>query len=235
MLGLLSGDVLLTRWLVGSAAAGEYQVALQIGNIPFVLAVALFNAWGPLVLSRPLADRWTWTATTGAALVGVVVVGAGLVTGAAPFVAEVLTGADFDATAIAVAVSPLGLVSVLYMVYQGSSLAVLDAERTGRLAGNALVALVVLVVLALGLSGSGLLGIAVAKVAAYATLTVLTVLAGRRHLHWHRSAWAAVAVAVVVSLVTSVATGYAVHVAVVVVMAVGGVVVAPRMLRALRR
>ena len=76
MLGLLSGDVLLTRWLVGDAATGAYQVALQLGNMPFVLAVALFNAWGPLVLSHPLDRRWQWTARTGTALTAVVGLGA---------------------------------------------------------------------------------------------------------------------------------------------------------------
>ena len=76
MLGLLSGDVLLTRWLVGEAATGAYQVALQLGNMPFVLAVALFNAWGPLVLSHPLDRRWRWTARTGTALTAVVGLGA---------------------------------------------------------------------------------------------------------------------------------------------------------------
>ncbi len=234
MLGLLSGDVLLARWLLGSVAAGEYQVALQIGNIPFVLAVALFNAWGPLVLSRPPADRWSWTATTGAGLVGVVVVGAGLVAAASPFVAAVLTGDGFDVAAIASAASLLCLVSVVYMVYQGSSLAVLDAERTGRLAVNALVALLVLVGLAVALSGAGLVGIAVAKVAAYGVLTLLTVVSGRRHLRWPRAAWVAMAIGAAAALAASVTTGYAVHLVVLVVMVVGGAVVAPRVVRALR-
>ncbi|MEO7753739.1 MAG: polysaccharide biosynthesis protein, partial [Terracoccus sp.] len=234
MLGLLSGDVLLTRWLLGSVAAGEYQVALQIGNIPFVLAVALFNAWGPLVLSRPLADRWSWTAATGAGLVGVVVVGAGLVTAASPLVAAVLTGDGFDVAAIASAASLLCLVSVVYMVYQGSSLAVLDAERTGRLAVNALVAVVVLVGLAVLLSGAGLIGIAVAKVVAYATLTLLTVVSGNRHLRWPRQAWVAVGVGAGAAVAASITTGYAVHLVVLAVMVVGGAVVAPRVVRALR-
>ena len=234
MLGLLSGDVLLTRWLVGTAAAGEYQVALQIGNIPFVLSVALFNAWGPLVLSRPLADRWAWTARTGAALVAVVVIGAGIVSGLSYWLAYVLAGEAFDVATIARTASLLCLVSVTYMVYQGSSLAVLDAERTGRLALNALIALGLLVGLALLVSGSGYLGIALAKVAAYATLMALTVAAGRRHLRWHREAWVAVAVAGVVALVTALDAGTVGHVAVLVVMAFGGLLMAPRVLGALR-
>ncbi|MCU1536255.1 MAG: polysaccharide biosynthesis protein [Humibacillus sp.] len=235
MLGLLSGDVLLTRWLLGAAAAGEYQVALQIGNIPFVLAVALFNAWGPLVLSRPLVDRWSWTARTGSALVVVVTVGAGLVTGAALVLAHLLAGPSFDVVAVATAVSFLALVAVAYMVYQGSSLAVLDAERTGALARNALLALAVLVGLAAALRGWGILGIAVAKLVAYGVLMATTVLEGRRDLRWPGQAWAALAGGLVVAVVTAVAGGAVTRLVVIAVMLAVGAVAAPRVLRALRR
>ena len=235
MLALLSGDVLLTRWLIGAEAAGEYQVALQIGNIPFVLAVALFNAWGPLVLSRPLADRWSWTSSTGAGLVAVVALGAGLVTGASSLVAPILAGPDFDIAAITAAVAPLCLVSVFYMLYQGSSLAVLDAERTGRLAVAALVAVGVLVALAATLAGLGLIGVAVAKVAAYATLTGLTVAAGRSHLRWPRGAWAVLVVALVVAVVTVLGASGPVHLTVLALTVVGGAVLAPTVLRVVRR
>ena len=90
MLGLLSGDVLLARVLVGEAGAGSYQVALQLGNMPFVLAVALFNAWGPLVLSHPIERRWAWTARTGTALTTVVAAGAAGVALLGPWLVAVM-------------------------------------------------------------------------------------------------------------------------------------------------
>ena len=189
MLGLLSGDVLLTGWLVGTAAAGEYQVALQLGNMPFVLAVALFNAWGPLVLSRPLADRWAWTARTGTALTTVVGAGAAGVALLGPWLVAVMAAPTFDRTAIVRALGVVSTVAVSYMVYQGSSLAVLDAERTGRLAWAALAALAVLVVAAWLLTSStalGLVGVAVAKALAYLVLMASTTWAAVRHstLRW---------------------------------------------------
>ena len=233
MLGLLSGDVLLTRWLVGASEAGEYQVALQIGNIPFVLAVALFNAWGPLVLSRPTQDRWAWTRRSGTALLSVVVVGAGLVAGTSYWISYVLAGPDFEIAAIGSTAALLTLVSVIYMLYQGSSLAVLDSERTGWLAAGALAGLAVMVALAVALAPVGsIMGVALAKVAGYLTLTVVTVVAGRRDLRWPKQAWLALGVAVVA---TALSLNPVSGVVAVVLMLVGAVVVGPTALRVLRR
>ncbi len=188
MLGLLSGDVLLTRWLVGEAATGAYQVALQLGNMPFVLAVALFNAWGaaravapprPTVAvdgphrhrpdrrrrprcgggraARPVARRPSWPAPAS-------------------------TTSRWSGRS-----GSICTVAVSYMVYQGSSLAVLDAERTGRLAWAALAALAVVVALALWLAPlHGIVGVAVAKALGYAVLMGLTTWFARGHspLRW---------------------------------------------------
>ena len=233
VLGLLSGDVLLTRWLVGASEAGEYQVALQIGNIPFVLAVALFNAWGPLVLSRPTQDRWAWTRRSGTALLSVVVVGAGLVAGTSYWISYVLAGPDFEIAAIGSTAALLTLVSVIYMLYQGSSLAVLDSERTGWLAAGALAGLAVMVALAVALAPVGsIMGVALAKIAGYLTLTVVTVVAGRRDLRWPKQAWLALGVAVVA---TALSLNPVSGVVAVVLMLVGAVVVGPTALRVLRR
>ncbi|MFM6847829.1 MAG: lipopolysaccharide biosynthesis protein [Terrabacter sp.] len=233
MLGLLMGDVLLVNRLLGNAAAGSYQVALQLGNIPFVLAVALFNGWGPLVLSRPLADRWTWARRSGTALLTVVVVGAGLVAGVSYWVSFVLAGEGFDVGAIGGTAALLTFVAVTYMLYQGSSLAVLDSERTGWLAVGALAGLAVMAGLAVVLAPHLFLaGVALAKVAGYLTLTVVTVVVGWRELRWPVEAWLAVGVAV---LATVLSLHQLSGVLAVVLLLVGGAIIAPRVLRTLRR
>ena len=241
MLGLLSGDVLLTRWLVGEAATGAYQVSLQLGNMPFVLAVALFNAWGPLVLSRPLDRRWRWTARTGTALTAVVGLGAAGVALLGPWLVTLMAGPGFDHVAMVGALGVICTVAVFYMVYQGSSLAVLDAERTGRLAWAAVVSLAVVVALALWLAPlHGIVGIAVAKALGYAVLMGLTTWFARGHspLRWPPRLWLVVAAAVVVALLGAAApveggAAWLRLVAAAVVAAVG-LLLAPRILRTLR-
>ena len=241
MLGLLSGDVLLTRWLVGEAATGAYQVALQLGNMPFVLAVALFNAWGPLVLSHPLDRRWRWTARTGTALTAVVGLGAAGVSLLGPWLVTLMAGPGFDRVAMVGALGVICTVAVSYMVYQGSSLAVLDAERTGRLAWAAVAALGVVVALAVWLAPlHGIVGIATAKALGYAVLMGLTTWFARGHspLRWPPRLWLVVTVAVVVALVGAVAPveGGAAWLRLLAAAAVAaaGLLLAPRILRTLR-
>ncbi|GAA5033692.1 hypothetical protein GCM10023258_33760 [Terrabacter aeriphilus] len=192
MLGLLSGDVLLARALVGESGAGSYQVALQLGNMPFVLAVALFNAWGPLVLSHPVGERWVWTARTGTPLVGVVAAGAAGVALLGPWLVAVMADPGFDHLAMVRALGLVCTVSVSYMLYQGSSLAVLDAERTGRLASAAFVGLSLLLTVSVVLTNldAGIAGVAAAKAVAYVVLMGVTTWYARTDgpLRWPRPA-----------------------------------------------
>jgi O-antigen/teichoic acid export membrane protein len=241
LLGLLMGDVLLTRWLLGEAATGGYQVALQLGNMPFVLSTALFNAWGPLVLSHPLERRAAFTARTGSALTVIVGLGALGVALLGPWLVAVMAPASFGHVELVRTLGPLVGVAVLYMVYQGGSLAVLDAERTGRLAWSALAALVVLVVVAIPLSGAGTVGIAVAKLAGYAVLAGTTTWFAVRHSPLRWPPWVgAFAVAVIAAaalvggLLPLVGPGAWIRVALAVLVAALAVAVAPRVLRALR-
>jgi O-antigen/teichoic acid export membrane protein len=247
MLGLLSGDVLLTRWLVGEAGAGSYQVALQLGNMPFVLAVALFNAWGPLVLSHPLDRRWAWTARTGTALTTVVAAGAAGVALLGPWLVALMAepASGFDHVAMVGALGVVSTVSVSYMLYQGSSLAVLDAERTGRLASASLAALAVVVLVALVLAprggwAGGIVGVAIAKAIGYAVLMGLTTWFARTHspLRWPSRAavvaLAGVGLALVGSLLPLDGVGAWVRAALAVLVAGAAVGLAPRIVRTLR-
>lgn len=244
MLCLLMGDVLLARLLLGEAAAGEYQVALQLGNMPFVLAVAFFNAWGPLVLSHPMRERWAWTARTGLAITTVVAIGAAGVAALAPWLVEIVTSRDFDRVPIAGALALVTIVSGVYMVYQGSSLAVLDAERTGVLAWAALTAVVVLLVLSLWWApragDSGVVAIAAAKVLAYVVLMGLTAAGSRRlsTLSWPRGLWALLGALCLVATGCAVATSHEAsqvpRLVLAALLAVLAVASAPRVLRALR-
>jgi O-antigen/teichoic acid export membrane protein len=241
MLGLLSGDVLLARWLLGEAAAGSYQVALQLGNMPFVLAVALFNAWGPLVLSHPLGDRWAWTARTGTTFTTVVGGGAAGVALLGPWLVALMAPAGFDRAAMVGALGVICTVAVSYMIYQGSSLAVLDAERTGRLAWAALTALAVVVAVAVWLGpDQGIVGIAVAKAVGYAVLMALTTWFARTHspLRWPVALWGVATLAVAVALLgAALPVGGPLRwlrLALAGAVVVAGVLLAPRILRVLR-
>ena len=241
MLGLLSGDVLLTRWLLGEAAAGSYQVALQLGNIPFVLAVALFNAWGPLVLSHPIADRWTWTSRTGTTLTTVVGGGAAGVALLGPWLVAVMAGPGFDRRAMVATLGVICTVAVVYMVYQGGSLAVLDAERTSALAWAALAGLAVLVALAVWLGpAEGIVGIAIAKAAGYVVLMGLATWFARAHspLRWPAALWGVASLAVGLAILGAAlpveGTPARVRVGLAAAVAVTGMALAPRIVRALR-
>lgn len=240
MLGLLMGDVLLVNVFLGQAAAGAYQVALQLANMPFVLAVALFNAWGPLVLSHPLGDRWRWTARTATSLVVVVGVGAAGVALLGPWLVRVMAP-DFPQSSMTVALGLITIVSVAYMVYQGASLAVLDHERTGRLAIAAAIAVVVLVAAAAWLSDpAGIAGVASAKAVAYVVLMAVTVQAARTltPLRFDLRLWvagaAAAALCVAGALLPSTGTGALVRLVLVVALAAVAVALAPRVLRSMR-
>jgi O-antigen/teichoic acid export membrane protein len=241
LLGLLMGDVLLTRWLLGEAATGGYQVALQLGNMPFVLSTALFNAWGPLVLSHPLERRAAFTARTGSALTVIVGLGALGVALLGPWLVALMAPASFGHAELVRTLGPLVGVAVLYMVYQGGALAVLDAERTGRLAWSALAALVVLVVVAIPLSGAGTAGIAVAKLAAYAVLAATTTWFALRHSALRWPAWVGTFTVAVIAaaafaggLLPLTGTGAWTRGALAVLVAALAGTVAPRVLRALR-
>jgi len=241
MLGLLMGDVLLVNAFVGAAGAGAYQVALQLANMPFVLAVALFNAWGPLVLSHPVADRWRWTARTGTPLVLVVAVGAAGVALLGPWLVRLMAPVSFPQVEMWTSLGMMTVVAVAYMVYQGSSLAVLDAERTGRLATAAIAALLVLVVLAWWLSAPlGIAGIALAKAVGYLVLMALTVHSARSlsALRWSPRLWlllgAAVGAGVAGALLPADGVGVAVRLVATAGIAGSALVLAPRVLRTLR-
>jgi O-antigen/teichoic acid export membrane protein len=240
MLGLLMGDVLLVNVFLGQAAAGAYQVALQLANMPFVLAVALFNAWGPLVLSHPVEDRWRWTARTGTSLVVVVGVGAAGVALLGPWLVHVMAP-GFPERSMSVSLGLITVVSVAYMVYQGASLAVLDHERTGRLAMAAAIAVAVLVAAAAWLSDpGGIAGVAAAKAVAYVVLMAVTVHAARtltplRFVPWLWVAGAAAAVLCVAgALLPSTGTGAVVRLVLVVALGAVALALAPRVLRSLR-
>jgi hypothetical protein len=150
---------------------------------------------------------------------------------------------SFDRAAIVTALGVVSTVAVAYMVYQGSSLAVLDVERTGRLAWAALTALAVLVVTAWLLTsraGLGLVGVAVAKALAYVVLMAVTTWAAVRHspLRWPGRlvvvAVASVLLALVGAFLPGEGVGLWLRAALAVLVAGGALALAPGVLRSLR-
>ncbi|MFF2269678.1 lipopolysaccharide biosynthesis protein [Cellulosimicrobium cellulans] len=175
MLVLLSGDTIIAGVFRGPTAVATYQPALLLGNVAFVAATAIYNAWGPAVYRRDPRTRWQWTGRS-AVLFGLLLAGVGaVVTVVAPWAVAILTGPEFDRTTIVTLVSVLAWTAVPYILYLACSLALIEHGRTGRLAG---VASVIAAVFVLGgglaVAGSGLEALAVAKLVAYSLLFVAT-------------------------------------------------------------
>jgi hypothetical protein len=212
--------------------------------MPFVLAVALFNAWAPLVLSHPLDARWDWTARTGTALTTVAAAGAAGVALLGPWLVALMADPSFDRAAMVSALGVICTVSVVYMLYQGSSLAVLDAERTGRLAWAALAALAVMVAVALVLAprpgwAGGIVGVAIAKALGYTVLLALTTRVAHLHsrFRWPMRAVVVADVGIALAVVGSVLPldGAAwVRIGLAVAVGAGALALAPGTLRTLR-
>jgi O-antigen/teichoic acid export membrane protein len=194
MLVLLMGDVLLVSLLLGNESVASYQVALQLGNMPFVLVTAFVNAWAPAVYARPAVSRWSWTRTTGTGLALVVAVGGGGVALLAPWLVAIAAPPTYDHQLIVTLVSLVVLVAPAYLIYNGSSLALIDAGETGRLAAAATAAAGVLIVVGFIAAVMGTGGVAAARVVGYLTLTVAcAVLAGRHGLRWRGRTLAGIA------------------------------------------
>lgn len=246
MIGLLTGDVYLVMGLLGSGATGSYQAALTtLGNMPFVLSTALFNAWGPSVYARPREARWPYAASTGTLLTAFVAVGGAGVALLSPWLVPILArDPSFDHLAMVRAVGPMAAVAVFYLLFQGASLAVVDAERTGWLLRAALSGLVTL-----GVVGSGLAlafaipGMALGRLLAYVVLAVVAMWAGSRigGLHWDARRLGPVLAFTL--LVTVLAGGYlpstgpgaVLRLVLAGLLALAGLAVAPRLLRLVRR
>lgn len=194
MLVLLMGDVLIVTAMLRSEAVASYQVALQLGNMPFVLVTALANAWAPSVFARPAADRWAWVQVSGTALALLVAVAGAGVALLSPWLVSVAAPPSYDHQLIISLVCLMVLVAPAYLIYNGSSLALIDAARGGRLAMSAGAAAAVLVVGGLVATTAGLEGVALARVFGYLTLTMTCAWLVRHHgLVWRARPLAAVA------------------------------------------
>lgn len=195
MLVLLMGDVVVVSALLGSEAVATYQVSLLLGNIPFVLTTALTNAWAPAVLGHPAQQRWSWAAGTGALLAAVVAVAAGVLSLLSPWLGAVAAPASFDLPTIVLLVALMSSVGPAYLLYHGSSLALIDAAATGRLAWAAVACAAALLGLAaVGAAWAGVTGVAAARLLCYLLLSLAcAVLARRRGLRWGLRPVAAVA------------------------------------------
>jgi O-antigen/teichoic acid export membrane protein len=209
MLILLSGDTVIAGLVNGPDASATYQPALLLGNVAFVAATAIYNAWGPMVYRREARTRWGWTGRS-AVLFALLLatVGCG-VTIVAPWAVPILVGPDFDRTTIVTLVSVLAWTAVPYIAYLACNLALIEHGRTGRLASIASVVAGAFVVAgAVAVETTGLEALAAVKVVAYSLLFVATwrgVIpdATLRFRGW--PAWVSVAVPVSVIVVALVA------------------------------
>jgi hypothetical protein len=152
------------------------------------------NAWAPAVFAHRASDRWRWTGRTGLVLAATVTLGASGVALLAPWLVAVAAPPTFDHALIVDLVSILVLVAPAYLLYNGAALAIIDSERTGRLAGAAAAAALVLLVGGAVLAGvAGVMGVAAARVTGYVLLAILvSVQARRQGLRWEWRATSAV-------------------------------------------
>ena len=108
-------------------------------------------------------------------MTAVVAAGAVEVALLSPSLVMLMSKADFGHVAMVATTGWLVTTAIFYMIYLGSSLAVLDAERTSRIALASVLGLAVLGGLSLVLAPRlGITGIAIAKVAAYGVLAFAT-------------------------------------------------------------
>lgn len=205
MLVLLMGDTILVERTLGVDQAGRYQVALTLGNIAFVFASALFNAWSPLVMGAPAAQRWTFAGSSGGIVLRLTAAVSLGVAAVSPIALVVLAPESFDRPALVPVAAILAMTAPAYVIYLGSSLVLVDTGRTQRLARDAVICAVGFVLVAL-VAVTGVMSMAAAKVGAYVALAAVVTWSARRvapDLRWSPrliGAVAAMAVGVVLVL-----------------------------------
>ncbi len=177
LLFLYAGDTWLVSRRLGFEQAGRYQIALTIGLLPVFLALALNNAWSPLILRAGPDERWAYLKKTGAPLLGLVSACAIAVAALAPLELAILSGPDFDRGDLVSVVATIAMTGPLMLLYYGASLVVIQLGRTVRLAAISLASAGVLLAVALlTLTPWGIQGAAFGKVLGYAALAALTAL-----------------------------------------------------------
>jgi O-antigen/teichoic acid export membrane protein len=192
---LNSADPLIVSHVLGTSAAGRYQVAMMLGIAPLAVLAGINNAWSPAIMSAPDDDRWAFLARTMRPIMWVAVictVGLGLL---APLVVHVLAPASFGYREMARLIQIIALTAPAQVVYLGAASVIFNQKRTTPLAFSTPIAAALFVGMSLAfVSWWGVLGMAIAKVAGFALLAVATMVAAGRvaDVPWRPSGWAPV-------------------------------------------
>ncbi len=183
MLILLSGDTVIAGATRGAGASADYQPALVLGNVTFVAATALYNAWGPAIYRRPPESRWSWMTSSAVELaLGLVVVAAIVVATSVVTVPILAPGSHgFDVETIRRLVGLLAWTAIPYIAYLGCSLVLIEHGRAGALA--TITTSVAVVFVGAGVAASALLGLdalALVKLGSYVLLAGIALAVARR-------------------------------------------------------
>jgi O-antigen/teichoic acid export membrane protein len=178
---LASADRVVIAATLGLAAAGRYQVAYAVGSVGVALVIALNQAWQPLLLGAPEANRWEILADTSRVIHLVAACVASLLALSAPLALVVASPASYGRTAL-VPVAAIVAFSALPYATSGTYFQVVFLSgRTRVMALAAPLAAGVNIALNLALLPViGLVGAAVATVVAYAVLPCAVALRARR-------------------------------------------------------
>ena len=166
--GLSLGDRPIIGGILGEAEVGRYHLTYIIAGGGVPLLAALNNAWLPMVLDTPAAERMRILACSLAGLVvGTTVMSLGAAA-AAPAVVKIVGGAQYvDSSTVWVAgVIALGVVP--YAVYSGMTIGLLSLERTSTIAKATVLAVLANLAANLALVPTvGLVGAAASTIVSY--------------------------------------------------------------------
>ncbi|HEV7188111.1 MAG TPA: lipopolysaccharide biosynthesis protein [Blastococcus sp.] len=202
---LTSADPLIVARLLGTGAAGSYQVAMLLGIAPLAVLSGLNNAWTAAIMGARDEDRWPLLARTLRPVMAVAAVLAVGVALAAPLAVQLLAPATFDHATMSRLVQVIALCTPAQVVYLGAATVVFHQKRTSALAWVTPLAAAAFVLSAVPLAMSlGVVGVAVAKVIGFVALAVATALAASRvaDVRWRGTAWLPIVVAVVLVVLT---------------------------------
>ncbi len=207
LFALLAIDRLIIERSLGLEAAARYQVAYLLGAAGLSLLAAVNNAWSPMVLGAPDADRWRLLASTSADLERGVVVVVTVTALAAPLLLRLAAPATYDLVGLTLVTAVVAASSLPFLWYLGAGHVLLAHRRTVVLAKmTPLVALATVAVGLLVIPHGGLGAAAMITVGSYLVLAVWV-----RHeasrlaaVPWNRTASIQAAVAVGVAVLVGV-------------------------------
>lgn len=175
---LAAGDRVVVERLEGLISLGAYTLAYTVGWLAVILAIALNNAWGPIIFGAREDERWTvLSETTTAVLAVLATVGVGLAL-AAPVALDVIAPSDYELGDLEAVTVLVAAAVVPYVWYLANVHIVFWTGMTRVLAWST--PLTAAVNVGLNFALIPLLGLTGAALATFISFTLLSALVWRR-------------------------------------------------------